>query len=397
MIRTLAAVIPLALLVGLPANAGAEQLDPVKTAQMRGQKAAPKAEATGQDASLRSRVEQLEEQLVDLQVVIGTLESLARPAASNAGGQYGGPGGGARVDGLETQIKALTAQMESLAQQVQSLGGRVQVGEAAATPVAAPPRPTMTSALNPPATAPMAAPATTQAAPPTHTQLPPPAMTQLPPPATAQLPPPAAVPTEARFGSTTVTSATADPIGGLIASDRQGGGNPGANANAHYTGGNIPAGNTAPAGQEMAAVTPPPQAAPNGFGESDVNPKQLYETAYGYLLQQDYGAAEASFNDFLTRFPNDSLAGNAQYWLGESFFVRGQYKQAASAFLKGYQTYAQSAKAPDSLLKLAMSLDRLGQKEAACSSFSELNSRFPTAPPHIKNRAQTERQRIGCT
>ena len=40
---------------------------------------------------------------------------------------------------------------------------------------------------------------------------------------------------------------------------------------------------------------------------------------------------------------------------------------------------------------------RLGQEEAACSSFSELNSRFPTAPPHIKNRAQTERQRIGCT
>jgi tol-pal system protein YbgF len=126
------------------------------------------------------------------------------------------------------------------------------------------------------------------------------------------------------------------------------------------------------------------------------DPKQLYETAYGYLLQRDYGAAQAAFDDFLKKFPNDSLSGNAQYWLGETHFVRGQYKAAAESFLKGYQTYAQSAKAPDSLLKLAMSLDRLGQKDAACSSYAELASRFPNAPQSIKARAQSERQRVGC-
>ena len=71
-------------------------------------------------------------------------------------------------------------------------------------------------------------------------------------------------------------------------------------------------------------------------------------------------------------------------------------RSSAAAFLKGYQSYGKSAKAPDSLLKLAMSLDRLGQRDAACSSYAELASRFPTAPTHIKNRAQTERQRIGC-
>ena len=126
------------------------------------------------------------------------------------------------------------------------------------------------------------------------------------------------------------------------------------------------------------------------------DPKQLYETAYGYLLQRDYGAAQAAFDDFLKKFPNDSLSGNAQYWLGETHFVRGQYKAAAGAFLKGYQTYAQGAKAPDSLLKLAMSLDRLGQKDAACSSYAELSSKFPNAAQSVKSRAQTERQRIGC-
>ena len=69
-------------------------------------------------------------------------------------------------------------------------------------------------------------------------------------------------------------------------------------------------------------------------------------------------------------------------------------KQAAGAFLKGYQTYAKGSKAPDSLLKLAMSLERLGQKDAACSSFGELSSKFPTAPAHIKSKAQSERQHL---
>jgi TolA-binding protein len=64
--------------------------------------------------------------------------------------------------------------------------------------------------------------------------------------------------------------------------------------------------------------------------------------------------------------------------------------------LKGYQTYARSAKAPESLLKLAMSLDRLGQRDAACSSYNELGQRFPNAPAHVKSRAQSERARIGC-
>ena len=60
------------------------------------------------------------------------------------------------------------------------------------------------------------------------------------------------------------------------------------------------------------------------------------------------------------------------------------------------QTYARSAKAPDSLLKLAMSLDKLGAKDAACASYADLSAKFPNAPGHVKNRADTERRRLGC-
>jgi tol-pal system protein YbgF len=114
------------------------------------------------------------------------------------------------------------------------------------------------------------------------------------------------------------------------------------------------------------------------------------------MLQKDFGAAEQTFEEFLKRHPNHHLAGNAQYWLGETFFVRNQFKPAAAAFLKGYKDYAKSQKAPESLLKLAMSLQRLGQKDAACSSFRELQAKFPAPPAHVRSLAKTERKRSGC-
>lgn len=279
--------------------------------------AKPSAAATqpaAGDGGLKARIESLEEQLVDMQVVIGTLESLAKSGGAQAPADYrSSSGGGAetiRVDSLESQVRQLSSQVQQLSDQVRSLGGTPRRSEV------------------------------------------------VPPPSSGG------------FGATTVTEGP-DQIGGLIA-------------------------NEAPVSTGSGA--PPPVATGTLPPASDgADPKQMYETAYGYLLQRDYGAAEVAFGEFLTRFPNDSLSGNAQYWLGESHFVRGQYKAAANAFLKGYQSYAQSPKAADSLLKLAMSLDRLGQKDAACSSYSELNTRFPNAPQSVKTRAQSERQRVGCT
>jgi tol-pal system protein YbgF len=137
-------------------------------------------------------------------------------------------------------------------------------------------------------------------------------------------------------------------------------------------------------------------AASQGTLDLILEPQQLYERAYGYLLQKDYGAAESTFEDFLKRYPSHQLAGNAQYWLGETFFIRGQYRPAAAAFLKGYQEYFKSQKASENLLKHAMSLQRLGQRDAACFYYNEFAATFPNPPAHIRNLAQAERQRGGC-
>jgi tol-pal system protein YbgF len=90
------------------------------------------------------------------------------------------------------------------------------------------------------------------------------------------------------------------------------------------------------------------------------------------------------------------LAGDAQYWLGETYYMRGQYKNAADSFLKGYQNYKSGQKAPDTLLKLGMALAELGQKDAACSTFGELKAKYPAAPAHIADEAKAWRNKTGC-
>jgi tol-pal system protein YbgF len=196
-----------------------------------------------------------------------------------------------------------------------------------------------------------------------------------------------------RFGSTTVTSDQADPIGGLVAQDQM------------YPHGNQPQGPAAaPAysggtGGQPAALPAPSstQTAALGPATGGASPKQLYETAYGYLLQQDYASAQAGFSDFLKTYPKDPLAPNALYWLGETHYVQRNYADAAEAFDLVISAYGTSNKAADAQLKRGMSLAQLGKKQDACTAFRELATKFPSAPPLLKSKADGERQRAGCT
>lgn len=90
------------------------------------------AAANEEIAQLRERVTQLEAQLVDMRVILGTLQSLAKAPGAGAsysgppargGGSGGGGGDAGRIGILETQIRALTAQLERLADQVRALNG----------------------------------------------------------------------------------------------------------------------------------------------------------------------------------------------------------------------------------------------------------------------------------
>ncbi len=144
------------------------------------------------------------------------------------------------------------------------------------------------------------------------------------------------------------------------------------------------------------AALAPSQAGPSGSSQLD-SAEAAYQRAYGLLLQQDYGAAEAALTDFLKLYPGSSLAGNAQYWLGETHYARKNYRDAAVAFLEGFEKHGDGNKGADSLLKLSLSLAALGQRDAACSSLAAFATRYNSAPAPLKQRADKERRKLRCS
>jgi tol-pal system protein YbgF len=121
-----------------------------------------------------------------------------------------------------------------------------------------------------------------------------------------------------------------------------------------------------------------------------------YNYAISLVRADRYDEAEAAFTEFLKLHKDDELAGNAQYWLGETFYVRGDFPNAASAFFEGYQNYPNSSKAADDLLKLGMTLGRMDQKNEACATFAQLEKQFPKLPARLASTAKREKQKFGC-
>lgn len=125
-------------------------------------------------------------------------------------------------------------------------------------------------------------------------------------------------------------------------------------------------------------------------------PAEDYQAAYRLLQQGDYAAAETALQQFLASHGEHPLASNAQYWLGETYYVRGRYDDAASAFARGYQRFPDGAKAVDNLLKLGMSLARLDRRDDACVALTRIATEFPDGPIAVQRRAESEAERLGC-
>lgn len=126
-------------------------------------------------------------------------------------------------------------------------------------------------------------------------------------------------------------------------------------------------------------------------------PEQQYDYALSLMLQkQDFAQAETALRAFLEAHPKDKLAGNAQFWLGETFFVRKNFQDAAFAYAESFQKYPKGIKAPDSLLKLGMSLAELDKKKEACTAYSRLLETFPRVNATFKARVDREQRRSKC-
>lgn len=117
--------------------------------------------------------------------------------------------------------------------------------------------------------------------------------------------------------------------------------------------------------------------AASGAGADGGGDQAAYTRAFDALKSTDYAGAIARFRDFLHTYPQSQLAGNAQYWLGEAYYVTHDYDNAAAAFRAVGEQYPQSSKVPDALLKLGVT--QIDQKKLvdARTTLKQVVQRFP--------------------
>jgi len=144
------------------------------------------------------------------------------------------------------------------------------------------------------------------------------------------------------------------------------------------------------------AERPPerPSASVAATGTGDA--RSDYEAAYAFIRQRQYEQAEMSLRQFIQSHPRDGNVPAATYWLGESYLQRNRNREAAEQFLKVSTDYARSAQAPEAMLKLGTSLAALGAREQACATLAELERKFPSAGPGVRQGVAREQKRARC-
>jgi len=128
----------------------------------------------------------------------------------------------------------------------------------------------------------------------------------------------------------------------------------------------------------------------------DTSPEEQYKFAISFLKVGDYETAELALREFVDNNPKHELAGNAQYWYGETFRVRQLYQDAATAYLDGYQKYPKSSKAPVNLLKLGVMLVQIGEKTQGCSMILGVKNQYPKAQQSVIQKAEYEKKKFNC-
>lgn len=176
---------------------------------------------------------------------------------------------------------------------------------------------------------------------------------------------------------------------------------------------------SAPGGpSSMPVQSPPPPGGPDGYqwrsgsaspqlgtyaesGAGQASPSgdsaaSQYEHAFSLLKGAQYDEAEKEFRSFLSQHSGHALSGNATYWLGETYYVRGQFEKAAQTFAEGYQKDPKGGKAADNLLKMGLSLSGLGKKNDACVALGQIEKEYSASAGPVLRRAQQEMTRLGC-
>jgi tol-pal system protein YbgF len=158
--------------------------------------------------------------------------------------------------------------------------------------------------------------------------------------------------------------------------------------------------NTQPAAQQTN-----PNAQPGQPGQSGTDPNQapqqqppqqqqappvndLYQGALRDYNSARYDLASGEFNDVLKYYPQDDLAGNAQFYLGEIAYRQGKYTDAIKAYGVVLQQFAGNPKAPASALRKGEAELALDQRDAGIRDLRALIGRYPQTPEATQARSR---------
>ena len=128
----------------------------------------------------------------------------------------------------------------------------------------------------------------------------------------------------------------------------------------------------APAPAAAAPAQTPPTTGIDPFAE-----QQAYQSAFDLLKSGRYEDAAIAFQQFIAEYPAGSYADNAQYWLGETFYITRRFAQAVQEFERLVSAYPNSQKLTHALLKIGYAHDELGNKAEAERVLGELMERHP--------------------
>lgn len=122
----------------------------------------------------------------------------------------------------------------------------------------------------------------------------------------------------------------------------------------------------------------------------------LREDGQQKLAEGDFTGAQNAFRQYLDLYPEAGDAGEVSFWLGESYFVKGGYADAADAYIASMRKAPNGEMAPEALVGLAATLRELGKKTEACSALDSLPSQYPNASADVRNKARVVSARTGC-
>ena len=144
------------------------------------------------------------------------------------------------------------------------------------------------------------------------------------------------------------------------------------------------------------AVSPPPTFGERTIGVQQYDADTLPETGKQKLAEGDFSGAQTAFKQYLDIYPDAEDAGDVNFWLGESYFVRGGYADAADAYITSMRKAPQGAMAPNAMVGLAATMRELGNKAEACAALDSFPTQYPNASLDVQSKANVELARTGC-